>query len=66
MRFSSFSNQITKKTYTGPCRDSPGNSPRFWGNPRETPKVELPDGMMALVLHTKSIGQWPLTLISNT
>jgi len=55
--------QITKKTSTGPCRDSPGNSPCFYrGNPRVMTLEEL----MTLVLCIKSIGQWPFTLIDIT
>jgi hypothetical protein len=52
MRFSSFFNQIIRKTSTGPCGDSP--------------KVMVLVDLMALVLCTKSIGQWPFTLANKT
>ena len=42
-------------------QDPAGNPPCFYqGNPRDSPRV------MILVLHTKSIGQWPFTLINGT
>jgi hypothetical protein len=67
MHFSSFSNQIIKKTSTGPCRETPGNSPHFYqGNPRDSPKVMVLKELMALMLCIKSIGQWPFTLVDGT
>jgi hypothetical protein len=35
------------------------------GNPRDSPKVTLLDGLMILVLRTKDIGQWPFTLVDG-
>jgi hypothetical protein len=67
MHFSSFSNQIIKKTSTRPCKESPGIPPHFYqGITRETPKVVILEDLMTLVLRTKSIGQWPFTLADRT
>ena len=48
--------QISKKTSTGPCRESLGIPP----------KVMVLVELMTLVLCTKSIGQWPFTLVDGT
>jgi hypothetical protein len=45
-------------------QDPAGIPPRFyWGIP---PRVMILEDLMALVLRTKSIGQWPLTLVDRT
>jgi hypothetical protein len=45
-----------------PPQDLAGNSPCFYqGNPRDSSKVMVLEELMALVLCTKSIGQWPFT-----
>jgi len=64
MCFSSFSNQIIKKTSTRPCREFPSLLP---GNHQGwSPRVMILKDLMTLVLCTKSIGQWPFTLVDRT
>jgi hypothetical protein len=48
-------------------RTLPGNPPRFYqGNPGDSPRVMILVELMTLVLCTKSIGQWPFTLVDGT
>ena len=48
-------------------QDPAGIPPHFYqGITRETPKVVILEDLMTLVLRTKSISQWPFTLIDRT